>query len=188
MSVREETITAEAFLEIANAPENADKRLELVRGVLVEMPPSSFDNSLTGYQLGSLLNVFVMQNGLGYVSGPDGGYRLADDHIRQPDAGFVRKTRITAPPPKIFDGAPGLAIEVVSPREDALDKAIDYLEAGTLAVWAIYGEKRSVRVMHLDTEGKLVVETLTEDDTLSGGDIIPGFTVRVRDIFPQYGA
>jgi Uma2 family endonuclease len=77
---------------------------------------------------------------------------------------------------------------VVSPREDALDKAIDYLEAGTLAVWAIYGEKRSVCVMHLDTEGKLVVETLTEDDTLSGGDIIPGFTVRVRDIFPQYGA
>ena len=76
---------------------------------------------------------------------------------------------------------PDLAVEVKSP-DDSLsklrEKAAYYLANGTLLAWLVYPKKRLVIVLTPDSE-----EILTEDDTLDGGDVLPGFTLPVRDIF-----
>jgi Uma2 family endonuclease len=46
-------------------------------------------------------------------------------------------------------------------------------------VWLVYSTKRLIEVL-TPTERYL----LTEHDTLEGGDVLPGFTLRVGDVFP----
>jgi Uma2 family endonuclease len=82
-----------------------------------------------------------------------------------------------------FDGAPDLAVEVVSPDEDIFKKAREYLNAGARIVWAVYAEEQTVYVMRLDAQGTLTSVPFGINDTLDGGDVLPGFTLPVRDIF-----
>ena len=127
---REKLYTAEEFWEIAQLPENQDKRLELEDGVIVEMGSSSPANTVTAMRIGYFLNGFVIPRDLGYVTGADGGFKVGAKRVRQPDVGFVSKARV----PKLtkrFDLAPDLAVEVVSPDEDIFKKAREYLHAGT---------------------------------------------------------
>jgi Uma2 family endonuclease len=77
---------------------------------------------------------------------------------------------------------PDLAIEAQSPGQSdkfMADKATRYLQRGTRMVWLIYSEKRLVEVLTLTSR-----QLLTEDGIIEGGDVLPGFTLRVADIFP----
>lgn len=176
-------MTAEEFREIASLPESEDKRLELDNGEIIEVAESRLLNSITGARLAAFLSLFVLSNSLGYVTGANASFELTPDTVRQPDVGFIAKDRLPEIP-KRFEIPPDLAVEVVSPREDILRKATEYLRAGTKLVWAVYAEDQRVYVLHLDAEGKLIGQLLEIEDTLNGGDVLPGFTLPVRDIFP----
>jgi Uma2 family endonuclease len=78
-----------------------------------------------------------MQHNLGYVTAPDGGFKLASGRVRQPDTAYISKQRQPSIPDN-FEIAPDLAVEVVSPNEDVLKKVDEYLESGTHVVWVIY--------------------------------------------------
>jgi Uma2 family endonuclease len=181
---QERLYTAEEFWDIAQLPENQDKRLELEDGVIIEMGASSPANSVTAMRIGHFLNAFVIPRDLGYVTGADGGFKLASKRVRQPDVGFISKAR-SPKLPKRFEVAPDLAVEIVSPDEDIFKKARQYLHAGTHMVWAVYADERTVYVMTLNDDGVLTSKPFGENDTLDGGDILPGFTLPVRDIFPS---
>lgn len=181
---QEKLYTAEEFWEIAELPENENRRLELEDGVIVEMAASSPINTVTAMRIGTFMNNFVIPRDLGYVTGADGSFKLAPKRVRLPDVGFISKERLAALP-KRFDLAPDLAVEVVSPDEDILKKAREYLHAGTRMVWAVYTEDRIVYVMTLGERDAIVSLPYGEGDTLDGGDVLPGFTLPVRDIFPQ---
>src|SRR5262249_22713440 len=76
---------------------------------------------------------------------------------------------------------PDLAIEVKSPDDTykaMREKARYYLSKGTQMVWLVFPEKRIVEVYTSDDE-----EILTENDTLTGGNVLPGFSLPVRKIF-----
>ena len=78
---------------------------------------------------------------------------------------------------------PDLAVEVQSPgQSDKLmsDKATFYLQHGTHLVWLIYPEKRLVEVLTTDDRA-----LLTEDDRLTGTEILPDFTFTIRDLFTE---
>ena len=100
------------------------------------------------------------------------------------DIAFVSKSR--APEPLEFtwyETGPDLAVEVISPDNRAGDihlKVMQLLNAGTRLIWLIYPESRTI-VAHT-TAG---ANTLNENDTLSGGDVLPGFELRVNDLFPS---
>lgn len=181
MAVTRRTYTADEFFEIAQSPENEDRRLELENGMIVEMPPSRPVNTIVAWNISRIVGNYVVEHNLGYMSGADGGYKLSEDKVRQPDAAFVSRERYESIPDE-FEGGPDLAIEVVSPREDPLIKATEYLNAGTKLVWAIYPEQQQVHVL-TTTAPRWVI--LTTDDTLTGGDVLPGFQVAVKDIFPD---
>lgn len=184
MLTHQKLYTVEEFWEIARLPENEGKRLELDNGVIVEMAASSPMNSVTAMRIGHFFNAFVIPRDLGYVTGADGGFKLASKRARQPDVGFISKARLPKLPKK-FEIAPDLAVEVVSEDEDIFKKAREYLHAGTKIVWAVYTDEKTVHKMVLNEDGGLHATPFAMNDILDGGDVLPGFTLKVSDIFAE---
>ena len=180
MVMREKLYTADEFWEIAQLPENEGRRLELEDGVIVEMPSSSPLNTIIAVRVATFLNNHVMQNNSGYVTAPDGGFKLATGKVRQPDVAFISKKRQPTIP-KHFNIAPDLAVEIVSANEDVLKKVDEYLESGTQIVWVIYPNEQTV---HVFRQQEPRWHKLTISDILSGEDVLPDFTLAVRSIFP----
>lgn len=188
MVLRERLITANEFWDIAQLPENAEKRLELIDGVIVEMASSSQMNTVIAMRIGYFLNAFVIPGDLGYVSGADGGYTITETNAYQPDVGFISKARHAALQGVAFPIAPDLAVEVISPSEsanDVLKKVRRYLQAGTKIVLTVYSQDKSVYVWKAAADGSVNAQHLDENDTFDGGDVLPGFILKVSDIFPK---
>lgn len=132
---------------------------------------------------------FVERTGLGEVHAHEFSYQVWPDHprhYRKPDGSFISKGRLTGaelnePHSNV---APDLAIEVISPSDlgsDIEDKIREYFDAGVRVVWVVYPKTRSVHVIQDDGRSA----RLTESQTLDGGDVLPGFTLPVREIFER---
>ena len=159
---------------------------ELVLGELRTMAPSGLEHSTIGVDLITTLNAFVRSNKLGKISGADGGYILHrnPDTVRAPDIDFVQTDRLPngKTPQKYFPGPPDLAVEIISPSdvyEDVEDKVKEFLEAGTRIVWVINPRRKSITIFRGDNS----ITALRTADTLSGEDVIPGFSLPVSEIF-----
>ena len=173
-------VTIEEFDQFISLPENTDNSFEYIGGRIVE-GVSSVRSSQIAMFIGSFVNVFVITKQLGYVTGADGGYIVSGERYI-PDVGFISKARQSEVPNEVYNPlAPDLAVEVLSPSNEPGDmriKIINYLRANT-TVWLVDPDKKQVEVYVPD---KAPV-TLGEKDTLEGGDILPGFTLKVADIF-----
>jgi len=149
------------------------------------MTPAGFDHGRIVARIGARLTNFVEQHGLGVVTGAETGFQLArdPDTVRAPDVAFVRAERV--PPgatPGFFQGAPDLAVEVVSPSDRAgelLQKIHDWLDAGCRAVWVVDPASGTISVYR--GQGDTVIRKSA--DELSGDDILPGFKLSVAEIF-----
>lgn len=182
MTVQERLYTAEDLLAMSHA----SGRYELVKGVLVEMAPSGDTHTELGVWLAHLLINYVTPNDLGTVSGADGGYVLFHDPdtVRSPDVGFIAKARLKPRTGKFYEMAPDLAVEIVSPNDTASEvraKVKEYFQAGVRLVWVVYPNDRSVDV-HRPNQPTVSLEV---GETLDGGEVLPGFTLPVKDIFAQ---
>jgi len=166
---------------------------ELVRGVLVRMPLSSPGASSVGARLLARLQIHVEDNGLGVVTGEQGGYRLDPAHPLEtevgPDVAFVRADRAPLPTSPDFYGhawllAPDLAVEIPSENQYApgmAAKAQLYLTFGTRLVWVIWPRYKRIDVWH---PGDETPKVLGVDDVLDGEDVVPGFTYPIARLFP----
>jgi Uma2 family endonuclease len=126
----------------------------------------------------------VIPRDLGFVTGADGGFKLASKRVRLPDVGFIAKEHLSQLPGR-FEMAPDLVVEVVSPDEDVFKKVREYIAAGTRLVWTVYPDEKTVYVFRPAEGAELRVQQFGLDDTLDGGDVLPGFTLPVREIFPE---
>ena len=149
----------------------------------------SFESYLAGV-LVQLLGAFVTENQLGIVLPPDGMLRLRPKLVRLPDVSFISWERLpgrTVPREEIWSIAPDLAVEVISrgnTRQEMDRKLSDYFAAGVRLVWYVYPATSEVRVYA--SADKYV--TLTAQETLEGGDVLPGFQLRLATLFAQPGA
>lgn len=174
-------ISAAQFEAFLARTENAGRRFELINGEIIAKMPTQLHAYII-HMLSGFLFVFLRQHPLGYAL-VEARYRLpGDDNDLLPDLSFVAKGR----GPLVHSGAapymPDLAVEAQSEGQSErfmLDKALRYLAHGTRMVWIIYSARRIVEVLTA-TERQL----LTVEDTLTGGDVLPGFSVPVRDLFP----
>jgi Uma2 family endonuclease len=136
--------------------------------------------------------VYVEDNGLGMVTGEQGGYRLDPAFLFEtelaPDVAFVRVDRLPSPTsPDYYRRAPqlalDLAVEVASENQFAPGlsaKAQTYLAFGTRLVWVIWPRYKRVDVWRL---GEDAPTSLGVDDVLDGEDVVPGFTYPVARLF-----
>jgi Uma2 family endonuclease len=162
-----------------------ERRLfELVDGVLVEKVMGYWE-SLLAIELASLLRNFANPRKLGRVAGEAGMLRLSPGLVRIPDLSFISRARLAGYRrlhPPILPLAPDLAIEVLSegntPREMAR-KVSEYFASGCRLLWLIDPRKRTVAVYTSPAEPV----TLAEKQTLTGGDVLPGFRLPLRKLF-----
>jgi Uma2 family endonuclease len=184
LRAQDRLITAEEFAEL---PHDSMRPLELVRGVVCEMSPTNADHGLVQAQLVYLLRRWDAIRHAGLVRSETGhvlGRR--PDTVRGPDVSFTRRERDGERVGPWMQGGPDLAVEVRSPsqrRGEIDEKVADYLAAGTSLVWVVEVSTRSV-VIH---QPGVAPRTLTRDDTLDGGDVLPGFSVPVREVFEDLG-
>jgi Uma2 family endonuclease len=156
---------------------------ELNAGVLITLPPPKSLHSRTALAVLEALQTYLRQHPFGQAI-PEAGYVLSRRPltIRQPDVSVVSKARIDATPgDSYFEGAPELAIEIVSPSGSAEDlqiKVRQYLDTGAKQVWVLYPKIGAVHVFEAN-----VARVLTKDEIVGGGDLLPGFAVKVSELF-----
>lgn len=184
MVIKEQLTTAEQFEIFIARPENADRLFELINGEIVEKVPTQ-KHGMIVLKLGARLLDWVEQHKVGRVA-VDVRHRIPEDNhnARLPDVSYYAddsKPIVERGPTPYM---PDLAVEVQSP-DDSLPvmraKARYYLENGCGVVWLVIPEKQLVEVYQTDG----FEDILTNADTLDGGDLLPGFTLAVKDIFPN---
>ncbi|RKU22544.1 Uma2 family endonuclease [Candidatus Poribacteria bacterium] len=171
--------------DLAKQPDDGT-RYELVKGVLQKMPPAGFEHGICAAEIGSKLNVYVKTHKLGYVCGAETGFRIAQnpDTVRAPDAAFVAQASIERQGivRGYWEGAPDLAVEVISPGDtyaEVAEKVEEWLTAGCRMVWVINPRRETVEVYRSNEDFIILRGT----DTLDGGDVVEGFQCQVQDIF-----
>jgi Uma2 family endonuclease len=180
MAVERRLYTVDEFEQYADAPENANRLLELVEGEIREKMPTE-QHSICAGNIFTPLAAFAHPKKLGRVTF-EVRHRKPDDKRNAliPDVSFNSAKR-----PIVERGSvpelPDLVVEVKSP-DDSLkelrDKMHYYIANGVKIGWLVIPEKRLIEVYTAEIE-----DVLTENDTLTGGDVLPGFTLPVRDVF-----
>ncbi|MBI2186516.1 MAG: Uma2 family endonuclease [Acidobacteria bacterium] len=159
-------------------------RYELVNGELRRMTPSGYPHGVIVMNVTAPLHQHVRKHGLGQICAAETGFRIGrnPDTVRAPDAAFVRSVRQGGQSEGFYEGAPDLAVEVLSPSDTVFEveeKVAQWLRSGCTTVWVVNPRQRSVTVHNADGS----VEVLTEADTLEGGELLPGFLLPVAEIF-----
>lgn len=172
------------FEEFQNLPDQEGRRYELDEGELLMEPSPTFLHNRIQYRIAQRLSEFVDALGLGEVI-VEMDFRVGADTVRNPDVAFVtaehlRTIDINASP---VDGAPALAVEVISPSnlaQDTLKKVEQYLTAGSNAVWLVYPALRVVEVRR--TSG---IRKVKAPDQLVEDELFPGhrFTLSLSALF-----
>jgi Uma2 family endonuclease len=157
---------------------------ELVDGELVRMSPSFLPEARVVRTTLLLLGTFVSQHRLGEIFGPDLGYELTPHRVRAPDVSFVSAEKLAAygNPQEFAKVVPDLAVEVISPevKYGYLQRKIrDYFEAGVRLLWIVDPEMQTVTVHRSLVD----LRVLTATDTLSGEDVISGFSCLIAELF-----
>jgi Uma2 family endonuclease len=171
-------MTLEEFLE------HDIEGYEYVKGELVPIAPPSREHGEISVNVIRYLDAHVYQNKLGRLYTAETTFQVAE-RIMKPDVAFVSTTQLTGnktDKTKGFPIPPDLAVEVVSPSDvqsRIAEKALAYLNAGTRLVWVLEPVSQTVTVYRSETN----IETLTRDDTLTGENVIPGFTCPVAHLF-----
>ena len=154
---------------------------EYIKGELIPMPPTSVEHGYISVNLSSLLHFYVRENQLGRVLISDTGFRIGEQ-VLMPDIAFLASARIPDDPSKASPIPPDLAVEVVSPTDVLYrveEKVFAYLDAGTQLVWVLKPRSKTVTVYRSETD----ITLLTRNDTLTGENVIEGFSCQVAELF-----
>jgi Uma2 family endonuclease len=182
MSTATRTITtAEQLLAVASSL----GRCELIRGELRMMSPAGGDHGQTTGRLHVLIGHYVLTNRLGEVFAAETGFVLErnPDTVRAPDIAFIARDRVPDARVKGFLAiAPDLLVETLSPDDRASEVSAKiqwWLGHGVREAWVVDADNRSVTVHQRDG----TIRRYGPRDTIESPDLLPGFTLSLREIF-----
>jgi Uma2 family endonuclease len=182
MSTSTALMTAEELLRLPRGR----FRYELINGELKTMSPTGHNHGRITVRLTAPLARFVWENRFGEVYAAETGFKLTSnpDTVLAPDISFVCQQRVeeVGETRGYFPGAPDLAVEVLSPSDNAAEvetKVSQWLGYGTKQVWVVIPKQRIVQVHQSPTN----FATFTELDYLDGDDILPGFRIALAELF-----
>jgi Uma2 family endonuclease len=187
----QEMMTVEEFLAL---PDDLGLDRELINGVLVEKPmtyrsrPHTRAQTRAGQRLANWLD--TQRRPIGDVFSGEVGCRLPGrETIVGIDVAVFSEEILAAQPdpgvdvdPRVIEGAPLLAVEILSPsdtQEGIWEKVDEYLAAGVPLVWVLDPHFQTVAV-HRPAGTR---ETFHAGDELSCPDVLPGFSVTVSKLF-----
>jgi Uma2 family endonuclease len=173
-------MTAEDFDAFTLLPENSERLFEFVGGEIVEVPSNPYSSAVAAKFL-IALGIFLQGKNLGHLTGEAGGYIVSGERYA-PDVAFISKARQPELARSGYNpNPPDRAVEVVSPTDSEKllrIKLANYLAAGTV-VWVAYPQSKEVEVYAPGEPVKILDET----QTLDGGKVLPGFKLRIADLF-----
>lgn len=182
MTVRQRPVTAEELLEIPND----GLRRELRRGEVRTMAPAGYHHGRIAQNMSAPLDRLVRDEGAGVVLAAQTGFKLLanPDTVRAADVAFVTRERAGAAGGVVGyrPGAPDLAVGAVSRNDRFVEvekKVADWLSAGTRMVLIANPRGRTVTVRHSEREALI----LSEEEAIEGGEVVPGWTLPVADVF-----
>ena len=161
---------------------------ELVDGILVEKG-MSYESGYVAVELAAAVRAFIKPRKLGVVNGPDGGMKVIPGKLRMPDVSFTFWDQLPdgkIPKTGYPDVCPALAVEVLSPtntRGEMDVKLAEYFAGGTRLVWIVAPDSRTVDVF--TTPDRTTATRLTAADTLTGDPVLPGFELKLADLFAE---
>jgi Uma2 family endonuclease len=161
---------------------------ELIDGTLVEKTVGFYE-SRVAVLFSRLLDEFAEQHGLGFVTGEAGMLRVEPGQVRLPDVAFFsweHFPRRVLPKGQILNQVGDLVVEVLSPgntRGEMERKRREYFLGGCRLVWEVGPLKKTARVYTAPDESRLVRETGKFD----GGEVLPGFELRLAELFRRAG-
>ena len=176
------TITAREFEAVAESPENADKILELIAGEVCEVPSNAYASMISA-RIAGYIFIYLLAHNIAYLTTEAGGYEIFGERYA-PDVAVVRKEKQLEPVKTGYNPVPpDLAVEVDFPstresRHTLNMKLGSYLAAGTI-VWIVNIDAQQIEVYAPGQSTRV----LTINDTLDGDDVLPGFTLPVKDVF-----
>jgi Uma2 family endonuclease len=147
--------TFDDFLLLVKEHEKAD----LLDGVIYMASPESTDDNKLGGWLYRLMSEFAEATGQGECYYSRVAFRITDKRGPEPDVAFVVKERLHIVERGFVDGAPDIAVEIVSP--DSVERDYDhkrsvYEAAGVKEYWIIDPDEQ--RVTFLRRQGERFVE------------------------------
>ncbi len=169
------TMTLEEFLE------NDVEGYEYVKGELIPMAAASRRHGRISVNILRYLDPTVYDNNLGELYTAETSFKVGE-RVLKPDVAFVASEQLDIDEDKGLPIPPDLAIEIVSPSDmqsHVAQKALAYLDAGTRCVWVLEPVSQTVTVYKSETD----IKTLTREDTLTGEDVVPGFSCPVELLF-----
>ena len=172
--------------DVIEVEDRTDRLCELVDGVLVEKTMGYQESLLAGAIL-EYLRAYVKARDLGIVLGADGTLKILPRQVRIPDVCFIAWERFPGgklPPEPIPAVAPDLAVEVLSEGNTAGEmqrKLRDYFAAGVRLVWYVDPRSRTATA-YTAPEQETVLD---QQQSLSGGEVLPGFELPLRDLFAE---
>jgi Uma2 family endonuclease len=169
-------MTEEEFL--AWCPEGV--RAEWVDGrVVIMSPENARHDDLSGFLI-AVMRIFARKRALGEIRGPNFSIRFgAKRRLRVPNLMFVAKERVNLVHPGYFEGAPDLAVEIVSPDSESRDRREKYQEyetAGVREYWVIDPRNQRMEVYGLSTDGTFQV--IAEREGRVESAVLPGFFLK----------
>ena len=180
-----ETVTTMTADELLAMPDDG-YRYELIKGELRQMSPAGRKHGRIAASISRRLGQFVEENSLGETYAAETGFIIDTDPdtVRAPDASFISRERAEAVDEDdgFFPGPPDLAVEVISPSDsytEVEEKALDWLRAGTLMVIVIDPKKQTATI-YRDLDDICI---LTLNQTIEGGDVVPGWSLALSDLF-----
>jgi Uma2 family endonuclease len=172
-------LTVEEFLRLPESVADRDVRYELVEGELVEIAPQMLLHNLVRDNVLMALLEYTEREKRGTVIGLQ-HFNLFGSTVRRPDVSFVRAGR-QLPLNTLPEGAPDLAIEVVSPTNTPREihrRISDYFAASCKRVWVLYPEEQEIYI-----HGPGGVTERRGDELLEEPELLPGFSVKVPSFF-----
>lgn len=192
MLLEKQLYTIDDVWEMAQDPDYENVFIELIDGELITVSRPGNRHGVLATEIAGYLWLFNKSQNLGQVTVESGyhppGYRYT---LLGPDVAFTRFDRMPQPKPdKFVPLMPDIAVEILSPSDaltEAREKAEIYLLNGTSIVWLVQPERQGVEVCRLLDGAQLQIEFVDHDGKLSGGDILPGFSLEISQIFAVIG-
>ena len=170
-------VTVQEFLQL---PEPEGQRIELIGGEVISMGRGGRSHEFVKFNIAKVLFAWLLQNRSGKIL-TETAFQIDEQNSPIPDISYVSNDTEGAGGSGLLQGAPDLAIEVVSSETAArLEAKIElYLAHGSKSVWVVFPEQRVVRIFSVDGQSKRFEQSQVLEDPA----VLPGFSVPVSAIF-----
>jgi Uma2 family endonuclease len=182
IAARDKLLTFEDFCLLVKDGQKGD----LIDGVIYMASPENTAAYRLAKLLGTVMDFFVEERGLGEVFGSRVAFRLAEDQAPEPDLAFVRTENLHRVKRGYVEGPPDLALEIVSPESvdrDYVLKREQYRQAGVPEYWIVDEMQECVLLLRRTTSG--AYREVKPRKGVLRSRALPGFWLRTEWLWQQ---